>query len=206
MSGTQSNDLRVIAEQTDDRTGQNGHRNAGSNDHDRTDDADVPGEFVGQIPTFCPQRLTDQRSGGVGKSVGGQNKEVLLSGWSDSEQPEESFPVLGNHGGQSHLAASQCQAFQQNRKADAPHLKKQRFLDAISAVKQRDLNQVDFLPVCTEESCQQKLGRGMRRWRWRHLPCQVPLPHMGMDMLPKENLADRIDQQVVADHIGGIGR
>lgn len=53
--GTQSDDLRVIAEQTDDRTGQNGYRNAGSNDHDRTDDADVPGEFVGQIPTFCPR-------------------------------------------------------------------------------------------------------------------------------------------------------
>ena len=52
-------------------------------------------------PRFAPQRLPDQRSGGVGKSVGGQIKKSLLSGWSDSEQPEESFPVLGNHGGQA---------------------------------------------------------------------------------------------------------
>ena len=71
-------------------------------------------------------------------------------------------------------------------------------------MKQRDLNQVDFLPVCTEESCQQKLlgcgGGDGGTCRAKSAP-----PH-GNGYASKGNLADRIDQQVVADHIGGIGR
>lgn len=200
---SECDDIRVRAEQVDDRTGEQGDRNAGENDDDRANPADPDGKAVCEVCSMCAECLPDKCGCGVGKTVGGQVENSLclvrqiMGGEGDCTKSRD-------HRGQGDLSRSQSQALKEYGHADLPELGEGLPFYAKVCVKKIELNRC--LSKCQKgekDQQEQTLGEcGRSSGTGDTETCSSDRKRSSSN----RDCPCRIDQEKVSDDVGDVCR